>query len=553
MTRMWFLGTASILLLVSAGISGVMRVDQKVGSFAAFTQIFVMSSDVKIEVMKARHSLDQSSSAADQGASAGNAREAIKEANNKLSTLLGLAAIYSDSDDKAFTGILSSLNEVAVGLEDAEKALDQKQLDDGQRAAVLAGLEMQFERIVDLRSEANLVLAALSEQGQSEVRRLIIILLTMGVIAMILAIVGNKAVTRRIARPIVAISEASERIARGDTQTEIPHWWRRDEIGKLAQSLKVLREVQHEAVFQAERELEREKALKEQQEKQHRHQKEVMEELARKFEETVGDVARQVAAASHDVSDAASSLAQNVDRSSDRVRMASQRLAEASSGMTSAAAATDEFALSIGEVSSQATVSSERARKAALAATSADQTIGELTSSADKISQIVEVIASIAQRTNLLALNASIEAARSAESGRGFAVVASEVKELASQTRQETARVEALISSMQNATGQSASALSTIAMEVIELETSAGAIASAVDQQANAGQDLARAIDLAAQNTGHVSESFSDVSAVMTASLATASQLRDSSERLNAQSKRLREHVAEFLSRVRAA
>ena len=57
---------------------------------------------------------------------------------------------------------------------------------------------------------------------------------------------------------------------------------------------------------------------------------------------------------------------------------------------------------------------------------------------------------------------------------------------------------------MQDSTGASVNALRTIADQVGKLESTAISIASAVDQQSVAGQDLARSIDLAARSTDRV-------------------------------------------------
>jgi methyl-accepting chemotaxis protein len=65
-----------------------------------------------------------------------------------------------------------------------------------------------------------------------------------------------------------------------------------------------------------------------------------------------------------------------------------------------------------------------------------------------KISDVAATINGIARHTNLLALNATIEAARAGEAGRGFAVVANAVKELAKQTRDATADIDATIKEM---------------------------------------------------------------------------------------------------------
>ena len=75
-----------------------------------------------------------------------------------------------------------------------------------------------------------------------------------------------------------------------------------------------------------------------------------------------------------------------------------------------------------------------------------------LSEHAQAIGDVISTVNEITEQTNLLALNAAIEASRAGEHGRGFAVVASEVKALADQSKKATARIEQILSQIQEAT-----------------------------------------------------------------------------------------------------
>lgn len=380
----------------------------------------------------------------------------------------------------------------------------------------------------------------------------------------LLSLANAFAVARKIGGEVTSqlkvITQAMLKLVEGDKHLIVPCLTREDEIGDMARSLEVFRRgylkldrVREEQADAAKAELERQAAEQREKEALRAEQAAMLRELADKFERTVGDVVGGVAAASTQLQLTASSMAASAEQSAMQATDVSSALSEASGGVTAAAAASDEFAMSIGEISRQAATSAELARKATLSAADADATISTLSESAQQVGQIVELISTIAQRTNLLALNASIEAARGGEAGRGFAVVASEVKELAAQTSKATDEVAAQIRAIQDSTGASVTALRAIGQQVEQLEATSVSIAAAVDQQSVAGQDLARSIDLAARSTDDVTSNIVNVRETSLATGAAASQVLTSSTELEQQAVTLKSQVDEFLSHVRAA
>ena len=345
--------------------------------------------------------------------------------------------------------------------------------------------------------------------------------------------------------------DATERISNRQLNVVVPHQDRVDEYGDFAVAVEQFRKTTIEMIKVDE---ERAAALNENLRDKDiaREEKDkLLESVASEFEQSVGNIIQGVASASTQLQTTAASMASTAEESTRQTGEVANSMEEANAGATSAAAASDEFAMSIGEISRQAASSAELARKATDAATQADETISALSNSAEQVGEIVELIQTIAQRTNLLALNASIEAARGGEAGRGFAVVASEVKELAMQTSRATEQIAEQISAMQGTTGASVQALRSIAGQVNELEPTAVSIASAVDQQSVAGQDLARSIDLAARSTDRVSSHIDDVRELSLSTGAAATQVLSSATDLEEQASTLNAQVKNFLTRVK--
>ncbi len=461
-------------------------------------------------------------------------------------------------------------------------AIDQLRLDVQAYLAKFEELRASLER--EGRSDASVALAydlsakgdalfVKSEQLQAKIDKtsqdmtndaleyffgMVKLLVVLTLVAIAVLAFGMRYLSHHYSRKIKEITGGLTRLAHGDRDFEIEGIERKDEIGEMVRAMALfkkatvkLRQLVEESSEQAEEKIRIQKEREEEREQLEARRSNLMIELADQFERNIGEVVSGVAAAASQLQTTASTMAGSAEESASQTAEVVKSMDEANAGATAAAAASDEFAMSIGEISRQAASSAELARKATLSANEADATISALSDSAEQVGQIVEMIQTIAQRTNLLALNASIEAARGGEAGRGFAVVASEVKELAMQTSRATEKVGEQILAMQDSTGASVNALRTIAQQVEQLEATAVSIATAVDQQSVAGQDLARSIDLAARSTDRVASHIEDVRELALSTGAAASQVLSSATNLDDQATTLRSQVQEFLRKVR--
>lgn len=274
-------------------------------------------------------------------------------------------------------------------------------------------------------------------------------------------------------------------------------------------------------------------------------------DLATQFEATIGEVSETVASAARQSNLTARAMSQKASEALAQIEHIAEAMEQVARGSTAAAAASDEFAISIDNVSGQAETAARLARFTNEMATATDATVAHLTDRAEGIGDIANLINSIAGRTRLLAINASIEAARGGETGRGFAVVASQVKELASQTSTATGDVSNNIEDMQRRTRASAKELAEIREQIDALEASATNIAAAMNQQSQASRSLAESIDLAATGAADVSATTQGLRSTANTVGEVSSELMTASNHLNQQAELLKRKVADFLDQIR--
>jgi len=349
-----------------------------------------------------------------------------------------------------------------------------------------------------------------------------------------------------IVKPIAAITGAMQALAGGNKAVDIPGTDRGDEVGAMAKTLQVFKE----NMLDADRlRLEQEQA-KETSEVERRK---AMLELADRFEARVGSVVAAVTTAAENLQRTAQSMsatAEQTTRQSTTVAAASE---ETTRNVQTVASATEELSASISEITNQVTESTRIVGEAVSQASDTNARVQGLAEAAQRIGDVVRLINDIAGQTNLLALNATIEAARAGEAGKGFAVVASEVKTLATQTARATEEIAGQVRSIQEATASSAEAIGGITKTIGRVSEISTAIASAVEEQGAATQEISRNVQEAAMGTQEVSSNSSGVSEAARQTGAAANEVLQSAGELSRNGTALREQVNEFLRTVRAA
>ena len=299
-------------------------------------------------------------------------------------------------------------------------------------------------------------------------RILVGILTLVTVLVLGLAIAIARPLLRRQLRPVGDVSVGLERIAAGDFTVRLPVV-NQDEFGHLSATL-------NQAVAALEHSSHKSSSA--------------LVQAAESLRSVGGALMHQVSSAA-DQTSAASQSARQISASTDTT-------AQAVSALTGRIA---EIGHAVQEASG---VVADTYRQTQVA----DGTIARLAESSREISAIVQHVASIAAKTNLLALNATIEAASAGEAGRGFAVVAKEVKDLARQSAQAARDIEARTARIQADGEATVTCLAGISASVQRINGLQESIASAVELQSGATQEVNQTV------AGVVSETNSIVSAI---------------------------------------
>jgi methyl-accepting chemotaxis protein/CHASE3 domain sensor protein len=364
-------------------------------------------------------------------------------------------------------------------------------------------------------------------------------------LAIVAGLVLAFVIGRGIARPIRQITAVMRELADGTIDVVIPHVGRRNEIGAMAEAVRVFRDNKIEADrLASENETERRR-------KEERATS--LEALNRRFESTAAALTSTLASAAAGLKQSAKAMFTTTEQAGQRSGTVKAAAQQASANIETVADATEELSASIDAISDSASRSSSLSTKTTEGAHSANLAVRALAEGAREIERVISLIKQIAHQTNLLALNATIEAARAGQMGRGFAVVASEVKALAAQTATATEEIESQISRIQSVTANVVTAIQDIVTKIGEMNVIATLVAAAVDQQRGATRTIAQNAQQASSIAVEVVHAIAGIEDASAATKSEANQVLDAAGQLSRQSDDLHIEFDRFIAGVRAA
>lgn len=364
-----------------------------------------------------------------------------------------------------------------------------------------------------------------------------------------IALAATVIVSRSISNPLQSLETATHRLSSGDYDADIDVAETRDEVGRLAASIRSFRDQLRDAeAARMAHAREREENLR------------LVETRSRKVDDLTGRFDADMAGALTVFADSVDTLlasAAELDTRASEASERSMRVASASqqtnTNVQIVASATEELSLSIEEIVTQVSRGSQSMADATEQARIANTDMKSLDQAAREIDAVVKLIADIAEQTNVLALNATIEASRAGSEGAGFAVVATEVRALAEQTAQATRQIAATVAEVVDKSDRAARGMDRIAQMLHDVEQTGTAMSAALEQQGAAARNIAQSVQEAASGVEQVDANIVEIERSSASARDQVQTVIGAARLFSDRANTVRGSVGDFLSSIKAA
>lgn len=450
------------------------------------------------------------------------------------------------------TSHLHSLDGLMVSLLDGYKSFQDKHelLSDHVAKANINAAELLIKNDMIPQSEQlynliNAIVKVLSDKSKQDVRAISdstqIFMVVLGgiVISGILVGLFSYFIIRNLSNQLAGISSLMWKVADGDYGIQIPYTEQKDEIGKIANSLELLKKRAIEVKILKDA-IEQENEEKEQARNTINRMINNFKQSAQTQMSTLSSSTEILSSAAEEMMDTAKTAGIDVDK----VSLSTEQTAE---NIKIVAGASEKLNSSVADISSQVRKSNDIVHTAVGAVEKANNSAQSLDEASVKIGEIITLIQGIAEQINLLALNATIESARAGEAGKGFAVVASEVKSLAGQANKATEEIASQIDGMQLVSQEVIHSLTAINNSVNSIRDFSNNISSAVAEQNATTNEISNSMQQASTETENVTKNMKNVSVASSYVTSSANDLLNTSNELIRNSDEIKQNLETFI------
>lgn len=179
--------------------------------------------------------------------------------------------------------------------------------------------------------------------------------------------------------------------------------------------------------------------------------------------------------------------------------------------------------------------------------------IARLSNHSKAIGEIINTVNELAEQSNLLAVNASIEASRAGEFGKSFSIVAQEIKNLATQSKQNTQQIRMILNDVQNSINSAVLSTEQGTKTVrrgIELSSESGEVIEQLASTISSGADSSIQIAVSSQEQevgmNQISTAMESIKLASQQNVAANKQLEQAARQIEDLGKNLNAAIGKF-------